>query len=143
MGTGSRRTVAGGAGVQSRGEQAYSRLEARAREALAGQPAFEVRVTAVDQFEMAATGTTPVVYLSVESPELRRLHEAMAAVFEPVESIEGPAYTPHVTVARGGSLDAARRVTARQVDPITWTVTELSFWDAARHQTVSTVSLPC
>ena len=124
-------------------ERAYSRLEARAREALAGQPAFEVRVTGVGCFEAAVTGTTPVVYLAVESPELHRLHERLSAVFEPVESIEGPEYTPHVTVARGGSLSAARRVTARQVDPVTWTVTELSFWDAAHNQTVSTVSLPC
>jgi len=124
-------------------EQAYSRLEARAREALAGQPAFEVRVAGVAYFEMAVKGTTPVVYLTVESPELRRLHERMAEVFEPVESIEGAEYTPHVTVARGGPLSAAQRATERQVDPITWTVTELFFWDAARHQAVSTVSLPC
>jgi len=124
-------------------ERTYSRLEAHARETLTGQQAFEVRVTGVAYFEMAVTGSTPVVYLIVESPELRRLHERMAAVFEPVESIEGPEYTPHVTVARGGSLSAARRATDRQVEPITWTVTELSFWDAARHQAVSTVSLPC
>lgn len=124
-------------------DRTYSRLEARAREALAGQPAFEVAVTGVAYFEEAVTGSTPVVYLVVESPELRRLHERMARVFQPVESIEGEEYTPHVTVARGGSLDAARRVTDRWVEPIKWSVTELSFWDAACHRTVSTVSLPC
>jgi 2'-5' RNA ligase len=124
-------------------EQTYSRLEARAREALAGQAAFEVRVAGIDYFESAAIGSTPVVYLSVESPELRRLHDRMAVVFDPVESVEGEAYAPHVTVARGGSLSAARRVSRRQVDPVTWTVTELSFWDAERKQAVSTVSLPC
>jgi 2'-5' RNA ligase len=123
-------------------ETAYSRLEARAREALAGQPAFEVRVTGVAYFEEAVRGSTPVVYLAIESPELRRLHERLSTVFEPVETIEGEEYTPHVTVARGGSMAAARRAADRQVDPITWRVSELSFWDATRRQAVSTVSLP-
>jgi len=120
----------------------YSHLEARTREALAGQPAFEVRVTAVEYFTEAVTGSTPVVYLAVESPELRRLHDRLTAVFPPVEGIEGDGYTPHVTVARGGSLAGAERATDRAVEPITWTVSELSFWDATHHQPVSTVSLP-
>jgi 2'-5' RNA ligase len=124
-------------------ETGYNRLEARAREALTGQPTFEVRVTGVEYFTEAITGSTPVVYLAVDSPGLRRLHERLAEVFDPVERIEGEDYTPHVTVARGGSIAAAERATDRQVEPITWTVSELSFWDAARHRAVSTVSLPC
>lgn len=129
--------------LDGNGETAgYSHLEARAREALAGQPPFEVRVTALEYFTEAITGSTPVVYLAVESPELRRLHDRLAEVFQPVEGIEGAGYTPHVTVARGGSLAAAERIIDRTVEPITWTVSELSFWDASHHQPVSTVALP-
>jgi hypothetical protein len=119
----------------------YSRLEARSREVLAGQCSFEVRVTGVECFETAVVGSAPVVYLAVESPELCRLHRQLAAVFPPVEEIEGPEYTPHVTVARGGSRHGAERVTDRAVEPISWTVSELLFWDASCHQSVSTVSL--
>lgn len=122
-------------------EATYSRLEARAREVLAGQPAFEVRVTGIEYFRNAVKGSVPVVYLVVESPELRQLHERLATVFKPVETIEGTEYTPHVTVARGGSLAGAERVTDRSVEPMSWTVSELSFWDATCHQPVSTVSL--
>lgn len=123
-------------------DETYSRLEARARETLADQPAFEVRVTAISYFPEALKGSSPVVYLAVESPGLRRLHERLTEVFPPVEPIEGASYTPHVTVARGGSMAAAERVADRQVEPIDWTVSELSFWDASRRRSVSTVSLP-
>ena len=119
----------------------YSRLEARGREVLAGQGPFKISVTGVEYFETAVVGSAPVVYLAVDSPELRQLHRQLAAVFPPVEEIEGPAYTPHVTVARGGSHHRAERVTDRRVEPITWTVSELLFWDATCHQSVSTVSL--
>ncbi len=119
----------------------YSRLEARSREMLADQESFEVSVTGIGYFERPAVGSGPVVYLAVESPELRRLHERLAAVFPPVEGVEGPEYTPHVTVARGGSRRGAERVADRSVEPITWTVSELLFWDATCHQSVSTVSL--
>jgi hypothetical protein len=119
----------------------YNRLAARSREALADQGSFEVSVTGVDCFERPAVGSGPVVYLVVESPELRRLHGQLAAVFPPVEGVEGPEYTPHVTVARGGSRRGAARVADHSVEPITWTVSELVFWDAASHRSVSTVSL--
>jgi 2'-5' RNA ligase len=120
----------------------YNRLEARVRELLVGQPAFEIRVTDLKYFPEAITGPEPVIYLAVESPELRRLHLRLADVFDPIEGIEGEGYTPHVTVARGGSLDRAQDVTARDIDPIEWTVTELCFWDARLSEQVSTVSLP-
>jgi 2'-5' RNA ligase len=119
----------------------YSRLEARSREMLAEQGSFEVSVTGVDCFERPAVGSGPVVYLVVESPELRRLHERLAVVFPPIEGVEGPEYTPHVTVSRGGSRRGVERVTDRTVEPITWTVSELVFWDATSHRSVSTVSL--
>jgi 2'-5' RNA ligase len=123
-------------------EPAYGPLEARAREVLVGQPAFEVSVTNLDYFDEAVTGTSPVVYLAVESPGLTALHRRLAETFEPLEGIEGEGYTPHVTVARGGSLDRAKAVVERDIEPITWTVSKLMFWDARLGEQVSTVSLP-
>jgi len=120
----------------------FQRLSARAREALAGAPAIEARVTGVDFFAEAAAGPSPVVYLAVESPGIEALHRRLLDAFDPVEDIEGEAYVPHVTVARGGTLAAARRLTEREIDPIEWAVTELVFWDADREVTAGTVSLP-
>jgi 2'-5' RNA ligase len=120
----------------------YSRLEAKARERLAGQPPFDVRLTSIEYFPDAPTGTSPVVYFAVESPELVRLHRYLAETFEPLDNIEGEEYTPHVTIARGGSLDRAKRLTGQEIDPISWTVDELVFWDSEYGQPVSTVSLP-
>jgi hypothetical protein len=123
-------------------QSTYGRIEAKVREAIAGQPAFEIRVFDLRYFEEAVTGSTPVIYLAVESPELRRLHLKLAEIFAPVEGIEGEGYTPHVTVARDGSVAAAERVTERDIEPIEWTVSELVFWDATRRTAVSTISLP-
>lgn len=117
------------------------RIEARARAALAGTPAFEARIDRVDWFETAAAGPSPVVYLAVDSPGLARLHERLCGAFDPVDGIEGGAYTPHVTVARGGDPAAARRVLG-PVDPVEWTVTELWLWDADRGLAAGRVSLP-
>jgi 2'-5' RNA ligase len=123
-------------------ETGYHRVEARAREAVSGTAPFAVRVTGLDRFAEAVTGSSPVVYLAVESPELRRLHDRLCAAFDPVPDLEGEDYTPHVTVARGGSLDRAREVCETEIQPVEWTVTELQFRDAERGQPVSTVSLP-
>jgi len=140
-----------GASARSRGEHtlvvkrlgggSYGRLEARVRELLAGQPPFGIRVAAVEYFADAPTGSSPVVYLAVESPELVALHRRLADAFDPVGGIEGEAYVPHVTVARGGSLAAAKRA-AGPVDPLSWTVSELCLWDGTRAEPVSRVSLP-
>lgn len=121
---------------------AFQRLSARTREALAGAPTFEARVPEVDYFERPATGAAPVVYLAVESPGLEALHARLCEQFDPVDGIEGEDYTPHVTIARGGDVDAAERLAARDVEPIEWTVTELHFWDAERGQRAGTLSLP-
>jgi 2'-5' RNA ligase len=122
---------------------AYNRIEARTRELLRGQPAFEIRVTDVDIFTDPPIGSAPVIYLAVESEALVALHERLAEVFDPVDTqIEGVGYTPHVTIARGGDLAAARQAASREIDPITWTVSELTFWDAKRSQSISSVSLP-
>lgn len=120
----------------------YSRIEARVRELLAGQPAFEARIERVEVFEDAPIGTSPVVYFAVDSPGLIALHERLVGELAPVsDAIEGDAYVPHVTIARGGSTEMADRVTG-EIEPIQWTVTELQFWDAGHNQPISTVSLP-
>ena len=121
---------------------AYARLEAQGREALRGQPAFEAEIRGVEQFETAVTGPSPVVYLAVESPGLLALHEQLCERIDPVDEMEGDAYVPHVTVARGGDHDAAVRLVKRDIEPIRWTVDELAFYDADRNQPVSRVSLP-
>lgn len=127
-------------GADDRAE--FQRVAARVREALAGTPTFQVRVTDVDYFEDAVEGTSLVVYLAVESPHLRRLHERLCEVIDPVPDLEGEGYVPHVTVARGGSVDAAERLADRDVSPVEWTVSELLFWDAERSLPAGTVSLP-
>jgi len=124
------------------GRGAFQRQAARARDVLAGAPVFEVRVAGVDYFPDPETGAAPVVYLAVESPGLDALHARLCEAFDPVDGIEGEAYAPHVTIARGGSVDAAERLAARDIAPIEWTVTELHFWDAERGQRAGTVSLP-
>ena len=120
----------------------YQQVAARVREALAGTPAFEVRVTGIEYFREAPVGSAPVVYLAVESPGVERLHRRLCETVAPVDGIEGDDYTPHVTVARGGTIDGAERLAARTVDPVDWTVTELQFWDAERSLPAGSVALP-
>jgi 2'-5' RNA ligase len=147
-------TRLGTADVRARGEHtlvakrlgrgdaaAYHELEARARETLRGEPPFEVRVTGVDVFTDVPRGEGPVVYLAVESPGLRALHERLCDRFDPVDDVEGDDYTPHVTVARGGSVGRAADLRETPFDPVDWTVERLQFWDAERSQSVSSVSL--
>jgi 2'-5' RNA ligase len=145
----------GGARVRARGEHtlvckrlgdgdgpAAHRLEARARDAISGTAPFQVRVTGVDVFERVPRGRAPVVYLIVESPPLCRLHDRLCDAFDPVDGIEGDDYVPHVTVARGGSVERARELSDADVDPVEWTVEDLVVWDAQREQDVSRLSLP-
>lgn len=124
------------------GDLSYDHIEAHTRELLAGQSPFEVQITTIEQFEEAPTGSSPVVYLAVESDELYRLHDQLTDTFPPVEGIEDNGYTPHVTVARGGSRTAATRLVERDIDPISWTVNELVFWHGRHNQPISTLSLP-
>lgn len=119
----------------------FARVTARAREALADASACAARVTGVGVFEDVAVGSAPVVYLRVESPGLEALHERLCTVFDPVDGLEGDRYVLHVTVARGGTIERARDLARRDVDPIEWVVDELVFWDAENDQSVGRVSL--
>ncbi|MFC7205062.1 2'-5' RNA ligase family protein [Haloferax namakaokahaiae] len=118
------------------------RLQESLRHALRGSPAFEVQVTGIDYFESPPVGSAPVVYLAIESPGLFDLHDRLTDEFGTVEGLEGENYTPHVTLARSGSLADAQALAERDIDPITWTVSRLELYDPEFRESVATVSLP-
>jgi 2'-5' RNA ligase len=124
-------------------EDEYDHLRERLRVALSPTPAFEARVAGIDAFETPTHGPGPVVYLTVESPGLRALHDRLVEAFGAVhDELEGANYVPHVTLARGGGADAVDRLRRRDVDPITWTVSELQLFSRARREAAWTASLP-
>lgn len=125
----------------SSGNHELATLRERVRPALVGTPAFEARIAGIEVFEQPVRGPGPVLYLAVESPGLHRLHRRLVSEFGAVPELEGEAYTPHVTLARGGSVDAARRL-VDDVEPIEWVVSELHFFDPRYRETVGRVSLP-
>ncbi|WP_331235369.1 2'-5' RNA ligase family protein [Natronorarus salvus] len=117
----------------------YARLERGVRNALAGTEPFEARIAGLDAFTEPVWGEGPVVYLGVESPELIDLHDRLLEVADE-RPTEGERYVPHVTLARGGDLDPDR-LRDLAVDPITWTVRELEFWDATYEETIGRLRL--
>jgi 2'-5' RNA ligase len=122
--------------------ESFHALERRVRRALSGTPAMEARVSAVGVFEDPPRGSAPVVYLAVESPGLDRLHRRLVEEFGAVEGLEGEDYAMHVTLARGGDEETARRLADREVDPVTWTVSELQIYDATRSVPAARIALP-
>lgn len=120
----------------------YAAVQERARRALAGVGPFAARVDGIDYFAEPAAGPGPVVYLSVESPGLIATHLQLCEAFEPAADVEGGEYVPHVTLARGGSLEDARALAERGVDPVELTVTELVFWDHGHGGEAGRVRLP-
>lgn len=117
-------------------------LESEVRLALDDAPPFEARVAGLGAFEEPPTGPAPVVYLTVESPGLEALHGRLVDEFGAVEGLEGPHYVPHLTLARGGDVDVDEVVEELDVEPVTWTVTELLIWDARHGERAGRVSLP-
>ncbi len=124
------------------GYESYHAMEARVRELLVGQPTFAARVDGIDVFEDAPRGSSPVIYLTVESPGLWDLHERLCEEFGAIDGLEGDDYDPHVTIARGGPMERARRMCDREVEPVEWTVEALSFLDAERGHEAGRISLP-
>lgn len=120
----------------------YARLVPAVRRAIEGTAPFEVRVTGIETFERPTHGADPVLYLGVEGSGLVALHERLCEAFEPIEGLEGEAYVPHVTLARGGSAAERERLHEREVDPVTWTVNELVLWDATHEEVAARFSLP-
>lgn len=96
-----------------------------------GGSGIDLRVTGLDYFETPTRGPGPVIYLVVESSDLRALHHQLCDAFGTVAGMEGDEYVPHVTLARGGSVtDAADLVDRRSVDPVEWTANELRIRDS-------------
>ena len=128
---------------ESADDAATLATELRTELAATSAPAFEAAVTGVDYFETPLRGPGPVVYLVVESPGLVQLHHRLVERFGAVEGMEGDDYVPHVTLARGGSVDDADRlVDAVDVDAVTWTVSRLHLWDQRYRERVATIGLP-
>jgi len=117
-------------------------LQRRAHRALEGTPTVEARVTGIEYFAEPPVGAAPVVYLAVESPGLEAVHADLVDAFGAVEGLEGEEYVPHVTLARGGDREMARRLADREVESVRWTVSELEFFDGSYRLPVSRVSLP-
>jgi len=118
-----------------------------AKDALDGAPVVEARVSEVQSFENPPNGSSPVVYLAVESPGLHGIHQRLCQVFDPVPVMEGgDDYDPHVTLARDADGFRGRRavenVVGRDVGPVTWTIDELYLYDAEYGERVDTLSLP-
>jgi 2'-5' RNA ligase len=120
----------------------YAAVEERARRELEGAPACEAEVAGFGVFERPPTGPAPVVYLAVESPGLQAIHKRLVAEFDRAGDIEGEGYTPHVTLARGGDWETARRLADREIEPVRWSITSLAFWDGRFGERISTISLP-
>ncbi len=124
---------------------ALAALQRDLRPLLAGTDPFEVAVTGIDSFERPAAGSGPVIYLAVESDGLERLHRRLCAAYGAIEGIEGDAYVPHVTLARGEGPetdpDAVERVLDVTVDPIRWRVHALDLYDPEFREVAATVDL--
>ena len=101
-----------------------------------------VTIAGVDTFETPPSGAAPVVYLAVDSPDLQRLHEALCAQLEPVAALEGTAYVPHVTVARGCPPDSVAGATAAGVAPLSFHVDALELYDSRYRAAVTRFALP-
>lgn len=112
------------------------------RYALQGAPTVQARVQEMGVFSEPPTGKAPVLFFAVESPGLHRLHQRLVEALGAVDGIEGPNYTPHITLARGGTDLDTIRVASQVIDPITWTVTELTFYDGRTGERAGTISLP-
>lgn len=120
----------------------YLGAERRARAALQGAPVVEARIAGVGVFENPPRGRSPVAYLAVESPGLRSIHEQLTDELGAVPDLEGPGYTPHVTLARGGDSPPIDRLRNATLTDVTWTIDELEFYDARHAERIDAVSLP-
>ena len=126
----------------SQPELQLATLQQRLPQVLTGTPAFEAAVEEISYFAEPVRGEGPVVYLTVESPGLQQLHDRLTDEFGIVPELEGDEYTPHITLARGGSVADAEQLAKQDVDPISWTVSQLSLWDSRYRESVSRYSLP-
>ncbi|NGM68748.1 2'-5' RNA ligase family protein [Natronolimnobius sp. AArcel1] len=118
-----------------------SQLQHRTNRALEGATAVDAEITGIDYFEDPPLGSAPVVYLAVDSPGLEALHAELTETFDPIAGLEGDDYVPHITLARGGDLETAKRFAERDLEPLSWTVDALEFWNGTEKLPVSRVAL--
>ena len=144
-------------------DAALSQLRSELRPLVRGNGPFRVEITGIDAFEKPTAGPGPVVYLVVESEALVRLHWRLVRAFGGVEEIEGEAYVPHVTLARGmengtsefggGSNEFGRqkgsdferelerlRSAAGEIN-VEWQVDELELWDPEFRESAGRIRL--
>lgn len=134
--------------VKRLGDGDPERLSARVREVLRGTQPFPCRVSGIDAFADPPTGSAPVLYLAIGGP-LQALHDRLTEIEPPVDGIEGPDYTPHVTLARGADLAPAEcddrgvphDLTGGPVET-EWTVDELWLWSTDYREPVARIGLP-
>jgi hypothetical protein len=122
---------------------ALAALREDLRPLLAGTDPFDVAVTGVGAFDVPASGSRPVVYLAVESDALVRLHRRLCAAYGAVEGIEGDAFVPHVTLARGGNPEpgAVADLVDAEFDPIRWRVHALDVYDPEFREVAASIDL--
>ncbi len=135
-----RRPDSDGHGAGSK-DVALARLREELHPLLAGTDPFDAAITRIDAFDRPARGPDPVVYLAVESDALARIHRRLCAAFDPVDGIEGDAYVPHVTLARGGSSEAVASLVDVPIDPIEWRVHELELYDSEFREVAGRMAL--
>lgn len=123
-------------------ERVVAELRQELRPLLAGTDPFGVRVTGLDFFDPAITGPSPVLYLAVESPGLRQVHNRLCSAFGTIEGFEGDGYVPHITLARGGSTADAERLCELELDPIEWEVDSLDLYDPEFREPAASIALP-
>lgn len=124
-------------------EAALDRLCVALRSSLAPIDPVELALIGVDAFETPASGAGPVVYLAVASPSLLQLHRRLCAAFGVVDDIEGDAYVPHVTLARGTDPATVRDALAVDLEttPIRWHADALTVYDAQFREVAATLAL--
>ena len=125
--------------------QAVETLYTDLRGLLSGTVPVEVAVTGIDTFDTPVSGAGPVVYLTVESDELVRLHRRLCAAYDAIDGIEGDDYVPHVTLARGGEPEAVREAVTRirgvDIESIRWRVHALDLYDPEFREVAATIEL--
>lgn len=122
---------------------ALAALREDLRPLLSGTDPFDVAVTGIDVFDAPASGSRPVVYLTVESEVLVRLHQRLCAAYGAIEGIEGEEFVPHVTLARGGNPEAGvvADLVSADIEPIRWRVHALDLYDPEFREVAATIEL--
>ncbi len=116
------------------------RLRERLRHLLDGVEPIQANVDGLGVFRDPPTGQAPVVYLTVQSPGLIRLHQQLCESFGAVDGLEGDQYVPHITVARGGPSDLGELL-ATDIPAVAWTIDELTVWSREYRAAVLRVPL--